>query len=161
MTEVKLRYLIYGVTAAVALAIYLWPDDKPVETGTRPNARAQYAELPALSALAAGNAADVKRDLFAVVAPMEEAPRPEPVVRNEPLPPPPPDRLAGVKIVGVVMRERHLAVLVEFADGVQTIETGQPFGQDSALTIEAVDGRSVLVVDSMANITKTYLLSEE
>lgn len=163
--ETRVRYVLYAGAAALAVAAYVGLDDTS-ETGQPAGpaqAAATHLALPELTSSSGNDNATVTRDLFRVVAP----PPPPPVVVTAPEPPaappppPPPDRLADLKIIGVVTRGPHLAILIEQGDEVTTVTSGQRFGKDEALSIDGIEANRVLVTDKLANVTKTFTLSEE
>lgn len=166
MGGLKSRYALYGLVFAAGALVFLWPEEAPIDA-VSPAAsagRQGVAALPPLTALAESGSGETKRNLFAPAGPAAKPPPPPPppaAPAAAPPPPPPPDRFAGVKIVGVVARDGRTSVLVEAGGDLRSVEAGQPFGQDEALTIGGIEGRTVQVTDGMANVTKTFLLSEE
>jgi hypothetical protein len=161
------RYLAYAGSAALAAAAWLAVQEPPEETALGSLTRAPprpAIDLPDLTASPANDDGSVKRDLFRVAMPEPAPPPPVAPAALEPPPPPPPpplDRLAGLSVIGLVARGQRLAILVETGDGVITVETGQQFGKDEALVIDGIQNNRVLVTDKLANVTKTFQLSEE
>lgn len=160
------RYGLYALAAVAGLAGYLLLDDTSMPGAETASALppAEQLDLPPLTAVAGSDSPDVTRDLFNVVRP-PAPPEPAPVVTTAPEPPasspPPPDRLSQLKIIGVVSRGPQIAILIEVGDEVETVVAGQQFGQDSALQIDGLQDNRVLVTDKLANVTRTFTLSEE
>lgn len=159
-----MRYLLYAATTAAGAAVYLVMDGAPEDAALPRNTAAPALSLALPELASSGGPADskVKRDLFKIVTP-PPAPPPPPVVVTAPPPPapPPPDRLAGLKVIGLVSRGAHLAVLVEVDNEALIVESGQRFGKEEALTIDGIEANHVLVLDKIANVSKTFILSEE
>jgi hypothetical protein len=61
----------------------------------------------------------------------------------------------------VVARGPQLAILVELDDEVRTVVAGEPFGTDDALLIDGIADNRVQVTDRLANVTRTFTLTEE
>lgn len=160
------RYMAYAA-AALAATLFVTFDEEPdqaVPGQPRVTARQPVIDLPELTASPARVSASVKRDVFKVVEPEPVAPAPVVAAAPEPPPPlspPPPDRLAGLTVIGVVARGERQAILIETGEEVITVETGQQFGKDEALVIDGIENNRVLVTDKLANVTKTFLLSED
>lgn len=164
--EPRTRYSLYAAAATLAAVAYVGLGDETALTGevaTRPSAAA--LSLPELTSTGVGGAAAMKRDLFKVVDPQPPPPPPvisaAPETRPPPPPPPPADRLSDLKVIGVVTRGARLAILVEVGEEAITVETGEAFGKDAALTIDGISENRVLVTDKLANVSRTYTLSEE
>lgn len=161
----RTRYGLYAGATILAAAAYVMFDDPlaPDHTGGPTPATVVRIALPELTATNGNDTATVARDLFKVVAPAPAGPPPVVAAAPEPSspPPPPPDRLADLKVIGVVMRGTRLAILIEQGEEVSTVEAGQQFGKDEALSIEGIEHNRVHVTDKLANVTKTFTLSEE
>ncbi|MDO9384535.1 MAG: hypothetical protein Q7T86_16920 [Hyphomicrobiaceae bacterium] len=160
------RYAVYAAAAMATVAAYVALDDPvvPADQGMASASAGQRLSLPVLTSASGADSAEVKRDLFNVVQPPPPEPPPVVAVAAEPPPPPappPPDRLSQLKVIGVVSRGPKLAILVEVGDEVETVVAGQQFGADAALKIDGIQENRVLVTDSLANVTRTFTLSEE
>lgn len=156
---VLLRYGVYGAVTMLTLATYvLWDaDEAPLTLG--PSLRAGgEALLPALNLMDSRAEAGIKRDLFSLPA--------APVAATAEItvaPPPPPmvDRLAGVQVLGFARQHGSLAILVRVGNESMVISKGEKFGQDDALAISSIDAGQVRVEDQLANVFKTFMLSDD
>lgn len=164
--EPRTRYGLYAGAAALAAATHVMFEDPPAPDtiGLPAHATVARIALPELTATNGKDDAVVARDLFKVVVAMPAEPPPVVATVPEPSPPPPPpppDRLADLKVIGVVARGTRLAILIEQGEEVSTVEAGQLFGKDEALSIDGIENNRVHVTDKLANVTKTFTLSEE
>lgn len=161
MIEIRWRYWIYGALILGLAAAYFSLDESENSSGDGVARRDRNpVALPPLNALNASGRTEVKRNLFALPA------RAAPVVdtveqKRKPAPPPPVDRLAKIEVIGFVRQNGERSILVKTGDDVTTIAVGQRFGKDEALEIDMVEAGQIRVSDHIANVSKTFTLSEE
>jgi hypothetical protein len=163
--NIKGQHVMYCAVTTLAAAAYLWLGDdsySPPETLGRPFVG---EELPALSLVEGGIPAEGRRNLFAFVKPDQT---PEPALVTAPLPalrveapPQDADLLADLKVVGVVRRPGVTTVLLQIGAKLSTVALGERFGTGDALSVEAVQGSNVLIVDNNTKNSKLFPLSEE
>jgi uncharacterized lipoprotein len=161
MIEIRWRYWIYGALILSLTAAYFTLNENENSSGDGVTQRDRNpVELPPLNALNASGRTEVKRNLFALPA------RVAPVVatveqKKKPPPPPPVDRLAKIEVIGFVRQNGQRSILVKTGNEVTTIAVGQRFGKDEALEIDMVEAGQIRVSDHIANVSKTFTLSEE
>lgn len=165
--EPRARSILYAGALAASSLAYVMLDDGEGDVEGEPAAseRAALVSLPTLTSSGGKDDATLKRDLFKVVEPPPPPPPPvaeaAPEVPRAPPPPPPPDRLSDLKVIGVVANGATLAILVEMDEETFLVAAGQKFGKDDALSIEGIEDNRVQVTDQLANVSKTFTLSEE
>lgn len=161
MTEIRKRYWVYGLLLIVGSAAYAFLDEEGGGTDGIPADRERgQATLPSLHALSAGGQSTVKRDLFVLPAPPVTTPV---VVEETKTAPelPPVDRLAEIQVLGVVSQRGQQAVLVRYGNETLMVAGGRRFGKGDALEIDMIDAGQIRVLDLIANVSKTFTLSEE
>ncbi len=160
MIEIRWRYWTYGALLAAAAAAHFVLDEGGGGAG-RSAAGEEHDRiaLPPLHALNAAGQSAVKRDIFAL--PFKPAPAAVVVEESREPPPPPLDRLAEVEVLGVVRQRGQRAILIKAGADVITIVAGQRFGRDDALEIDMVNFGQIRVSDRVANVSKTFTLSDE
>ncbi len=164
----KWRYALYGAVTVLAIGVYLWMgvDSTPVPVSTgKPHSE---EELPALNSLGNETEAQERRDLFsfvkfagqqaAAVAPPQAVSAPEAHAEEAA---PPPDLLANLKVIGIVRRTDEVSVLLQIDTKLRTVALGEHFGAGDALSVAAIEGRNVQIVDRVAKTSRTFVLSEE
>ncbi len=154
------RYWTYGALLAAAAAAHFGLDEggDGAGGGVAGEERNQIA-LPPLHALNAAGQSAVKRNIFALA--FKPAPAAVAVEETRKPPPPPVDRLAEVEVLGVVRQRGQRAILIKAGSDVFTIVAGQRFGRDDALEIDMVKSGQIRVSDRVANVSKTFTLSDE
>ncbi|MGO9171663.1 MAG: hypothetical protein ACLP7P_06825 [Rhodomicrobium sp.] len=166
--SINWRYAAYGTVTVLAAAAYLWLGEasySPPESAGRPLAA---DELPSLRLLDDHVQAEGHRDLFAFVKP-DHTPEPaQPASLIASMPPPrigiaaqEPDLLSNLKVIGLVRRPGEVTVLLQIGTTLSTVGLGERFGAGDALSVTAIQGRNVVVVDNNAKTSKIYALSEE
>jgi hypothetical protein len=156
------RYALYAASAVALAAVYFWLGaQQPGGQGARLSARSEAELLPSLRSLDSAGDSRARRDLFAYAEPER------PTVAAAPPPPPvetvatKPDLLAGVTVIGVVRRENAYVIFVQSGTSIRSVRIGDRFGEQGALMVQSVQGRSVVIQDTLANFSRTYTLSEE
>ena len=81
-------------------------------------------------------------------------------VQREPAPDKP-DLLANVQAIGLVRRNDSVTILIRVGARLLTVGLGEPFGEGDALRVDAIEGRSVLIVDRTSGTSRNFHLSEE
>lgn len=160
--DVKWRYALYAAVMVPAAAAYLLLDADGAVRPAPQARRSMEAGLPALRGFDYAAEAQQQRDLFAFVTPAGEsveaaAPAPPPAGDERPAP----SLLANLKVVGLVERPGEISILLQAGTALRSVAPGEPFGDGDALSVNAIRGRYVQIVDSAAKISKTFELSEE
>jgi hypothetical protein len=162
----RLRYVAYAAMAVLSVLAYVWltPDD-PAPPAAR-YADSAAASLPATHFSGEGTSTGPRRDLFfaatvaqadpadADAAPVYVAPVSEPAPRYG-------DPFAGLRVMGFFQAGQSVTVLLSTGPSLETIGVGQAFGAGGSLSVSAVEGRTVRVVDAASNASRTFTLSEE
>jgi hypothetical protein len=158
----RLRYGAYGITAVFAVLAYFWADAE--SDGTAPSAARRPISgesLPVLRLVDTETRPKAGRDLFAFVRTGPADVETPPVLAAAETASGRPDLLTNLDVIGLVRRAGSVTILLHEGASLITVELGQRFGADDALSVQSIDGRQVLIVDNVSHTSRTFTLTEE
>ncbi len=163
---VPLRYAAYAIVTLAVLAAYILlgtEADQP--TGPARRGQMQTASLPELSLFESDARREPRRDLFAFASAGAIQEQPAPVFApqdiQDGIAAREPDLLAGLTVFGIVRHSDTISILLNPGNGLTSVELGERFGPQGALAVQSVEGRNVIVADTVSKKSRVFTLSEE